>query len=86
VIDADSPGADAVVEAESAAGPTVVTVGQGAEGIVLEGTEQDGFRQHLFLTYEGQTYSVGLPLAGGFLCFERAGGGGARARAWRGRG
>ena len=66
VIDADSPGADAVTEAARAAKLDVLTVGHGGDGIVLEGIERQGFKQRLFLTCDGQAYSVDLPLAGTF--------------------
>ncbi len=66
VIDADSPGADAVTEAARAAKLDVLTVGHGGDGIVLEGIERQGFKQRLFLTCDGHAYSVDLPLAGAF--------------------
>ncbi len=66
VIDVDSPGADAVTEAARAAKLDVLTVGHGGDGIALEGIERQGFKQRLFLTCDGQAYSVDLPLAGAF--------------------
>jgi UDP-N-acetylmuramoyl-L-alanyl-D-glutamate--2,6-diaminopimelate ligase len=66
VIDADSPGADAVTEAARAAKLDVLTVGHGGDGIALEGIERQGFKQRLFLTCDGHAYSVDLPLAGTF--------------------
>ncbi len=66
VIDADSPGAEAAIEAASAAGLTVLTVGHGGDAVTLEGIERHGFKQQLFLTYDGHAYSVDLPLAGAF--------------------
>ena len=66
VIDADSPGADAVTEAARAAKLDVLTVGHGGDGIALEGIERQGFKQRLFLTCDGHAYSVDLPLAGAF--------------------
>jgi UDP-N-acetylmuramoyl-L-alanyl-D-glutamate--2,6-diaminopimelate ligase len=66
VIDADSPGAESAIEAASAAGLNVLTVGQGGDAVTLEGIERNGFKQRLFLTYDGHAYSVDLPLAGAF--------------------
>ena len=66
VIDADSPGAEAAIEAASAAGLNVLTVGHGGDAVTLEGIERNGFKQQLFLTYDGRAYSVDLPLAGAF--------------------
>ncbi len=66
VIDADSPGADAIIEEAEAAGLTVLTVGHAGAEIVLDGIERDGFKQRLFLSCDGRAYSVDLPLAGAF--------------------
>jgi UDP-N-acetylmuramoyl-L-alanyl-D-glutamate--2,6-diaminopimelate ligase len=65
-IDADSPGAEAAIQAAMAARLRVVTVGQGGKSIVLSGVERNGFKQRLSLRYEGAALTVELPLAGAF--------------------
>ncbi len=66
VIDADSPGADAAIEAAGAARLAVLTVGRDGEYIALKGIERKGFKQRLSLAHDGRAFSVDLPLAGGF--------------------
>lgn len=66
VIDADSPGAEAATEAARKAGLAIWTVGRRGESIALKGIERNGFRQRLFIAYEGHAYDVELPLAGAF--------------------
>ena len=66
VIDADSPGAGAAIEAASSARLTVLTVGQRGDGIALKAVERDGFKQRLSLVYSGRSFAVDLPLAGAF--------------------
>lgn len=66
VIDADSPGAEAAIEAASAAKLTILTVGQRGRGIALKGVERKGFKQRLVIAYNGCSYDADLPLAGAF--------------------
>ncbi|MGB8736004.1 MAG: UDP-N-acetylmuramoyl-L-alanyl-D-glutamate--2,6-diaminopimelate ligase [Rhodomicrobium sp.] len=66
VIDADSPGAEAAIGAAKSAKLSLWTVGQRGEGIALKSIEPNGFKQRLFLDYNGRSYSLDLPLAGAF--------------------
>ncbi len=66
VVDADSPGADRVMEAAKERKLNVLTVGERGEALALKGIERDGFGQRLALVYQGRDYSVDLPLAGAF--------------------
>jgi UDP-N-acetylmuramoyl-L-alanyl-D-glutamate--2,6-diaminopimelate ligase len=66
VIDADSPGAGAAIEAALAASLRVMTVGQRGESIALSAVERNGFKQRLSLLYGGRVFTVDLPLAGAF--------------------
>jgi len=66
VVDADSPGADRVIAEAKARNLHVLTIGERGETLKLAGVEREGFQQRLSLIYEGQTYSVELPLAGAF--------------------
>src|SRR5262249_2449931 len=66
VIDADSPGASAAIEAASAARLRVMTVGQRGESVALQAVERNGFKQHLLIRYGGGAFTVDLPLAGTF--------------------
>ena len=66
VIDADSPGADRVAETARSSKLTVFTIGERGEAIALKGTEREGFKQRLSLSYAGEPFSVLLPLAGAF--------------------
>ncbi|MGA9268432.1 MAG: UDP-N-acetylmuramoyl-L-alanyl-D-glutamate--2,6-diaminopimelate ligase [Rhodomicrobium sp.] len=66
VIDADSPGAEQVIEASQNRKLNVYTVGQSGHAITLNSTAREGFRQRLSLTFESRDFSVALPLAGAF--------------------
>lgn len=66
VIDADSPGADRVLEAARLSKLTVLTVGERGEAVALKAIEREGFKQRLFVAYAGRSFSVLLPLAGAF--------------------
>jgi UDP-N-acetylmuramoyl-L-alanyl-D-glutamate--2,6-diaminopimelate ligase len=66
VIDADGPGAGAAIEAAAAAKLHVMTIGRRGESIALQAVERNGFKQRLFLRYEGEAINVDLPLAGTF--------------------
>jgi UDP-N-acetylmuramoyl-L-alanyl-D-glutamate--2,6-diaminopimelate ligase len=66
VIDADSPGAGAVIEASRPRGLRVFSVGERGKDIALRGAGRDGFKQRLYLVYDGQEFVSDLPLAGGF--------------------
>src|SRR5208337_2998357 len=66
VIDADSPGAEIVIETAQSAGLDVWTVGENGGGIALMGAERKGFKQRLSLAQEGRRFTVDLPLAGRF--------------------
>ncbi|MGO8954876.1 MAG: UDP-N-acetylmuramoyl-L-alanyl-D-glutamate--2,6-diaminopimelate ligase [Rhodomicrobium sp.] len=65
-IDADSPGAEAAIEAARTAKLNVFTVGLRGNGIQLKAVERTGFRQHLSVVHEGRAFTVDLPLAGVF--------------------
>lgn len=66
VVDADAPGADEVIQACTARGLDVLSVGSRGTHIKLERVEQIGFRQRLFLNVSGQAYTADLPLTGAF--------------------
>ncbi len=66
VIDADSPGADRVIEAAQNRKLTVLTVGQSGRAIVLNSIAREGFRQRLCVNFDGRDRCVELPLAGAF--------------------
>ena len=66
VIDADSPGADKVIEAAQNRKLNVLTVGQSGQAIVLNAIAREGFKQRLCVTFEGRDRCVELPLAGAF--------------------
>jgi UDP-N-acetylmuramoyl-L-alanyl-D-glutamate--2,6-diaminopimelate ligase len=66
VIDADSPGTEAAIDAAAAANLRIMTVGQRGESIRLTAVERDGFKQRLSLLYGGRAFTVDLPLAGAF--------------------
>ena len=66
VIDVDHEHSDAVVEAARKRGLKLITVGRKGDGIRLVETAIDGFAQRLTLEQGGKTYSLKLPLVGGF--------------------
>jgi UDP-N-acetylmuramoyl-L-alanyl-D-glutamate--2,6-diaminopimelate ligase len=66
VIDADSPGAEIVIEAAQSARLKVWTVGGNGGGIALLEAERKGFKQRLSLAQDGRRFTVDLPLAGRF--------------------
>ena len=66
VIDADSPGADQVIETAHNRKLKIFTVGQGGKAIGLNSIAREGFKQRLSVTFEGRDFSVALPLAGAF--------------------
>ena len=66
VIDVDHEHAAAVVAAAKARGLKLITVGRNGDGIRLIDTAIDGFAQRLTLAHGGKTYSLRLPLVGGF--------------------
>ena len=66
VIDADSPGADQVIETAQNRKLNIFTVGQGGKAIGLNSIAREGFKQRLSVTFEGRDFSVALPLAGAF--------------------
>ena len=66
VVDADSPGADQVIQTAHNRKLNVFTVGQGGHALVLNSIAREGFKQRLSVTFQGRDYSVALPLAGAF--------------------
>jgi UDP-N-acetylmuramoyl-L-alanyl-D-glutamate--2,6-diaminopimelate ligase len=66
VIDVDHEHSDTVVAAAKKRGLKLITVGRKGEGIRLVETAIDGFAQRLTLVHAGKTYSLKLPLVGGF--------------------
>src|SRR5882724_20305 len=66
VIDVDHEHSDAVVAAAKQRGLKLITVGRKGDGIRLLATAIDGFAQRLTLMHAGKTYSLKLPLVGGF--------------------
>jgi len=66
VIDADSPGADQVIETAHNRKLKIFTVGQGGNAIGLNSIAREGFKQRLSVAFEGRDFSVALPLAGAF--------------------
>jgi UDP-N-acetylmuramoyl-L-alanyl-D-glutamate--2,6-diaminopimelate ligase len=64
--DADSPGAEAAIEAARAARLEVLTAGLKGSTIALRSVERSGFKQRLSLTCAGRQYRLELPLAGAF--------------------
>jgi len=66
VIAADTPGADAAIDAAVAAKLSVFSVGEAGGGIALLEAARKGFKQSLHLIYEGRRHSLDLPLAGAF--------------------
>jgi UDP-N-acetylmuramoyl-L-alanyl-D-glutamate--2,6-diaminopimelate ligase len=66
VIVADSAEAASVVTAARRRGLDVMTVGRQGDGIRLVEDTIDGFAQTLRLAHAGKTYTVRLPLVGGF--------------------
>ena len=66
VIDVDHEHSHAVVAAAKARGLKLLTVGRKGDGIRLLQTAIDGFAQALTVEHRGKTYSLRLPLVGGF--------------------
>ena len=66
VIDVDHEHSDAVVAAAKQRGLKLITVGRKGNGIRLVETAIDGFAQRLTLEHGGKSYSLKLPLVGGF--------------------
>ncbi len=66
VIDADSPGAEAAINAAESARLSVFTIGERGRDISLKTVRAAGFGQHLALTYRGEEFNIELPLAGTF--------------------
>jgi UDP-N-acetylmuramoyl-L-alanyl-D-glutamate--2,6-diaminopimelate ligase len=66
VIDVDHEHADAVLAAAKQRRLRLLTVGQRGEGIRLVETAIDGFAQTMKVVHGGSTYTVRLPLVGGF--------------------
>jgi UDP-N-acetylmuramoyl-L-alanyl-D-glutamate--2,6-diaminopimelate ligase len=66
VIDVDDCYAGQVIEAASARGLKVMTVGTAGDGIKLVGGTIEGFAQIVTLAHAGKTHKVKLPLVGGF--------------------
>ncbi|AMN44260.1 UDP-N-acetylmuramoyl-L-alanyl-D-glutamate--2,6-diaminopimelate ligase [Rhodoplanes sp. Z2-YC6860] len=66
VIDVDHEHSDTVVAAAKKRGLKLMTVGRKGDGIRLVETAIDGFAQRLTLAHAGKTYSLKLPLVGGF--------------------
>src|SRR3954447_9592788 len=66
VIDVDHEHADAVLAAAKQRRLRLLTVGRRGEGIRLAETAIDGFAQTMKVVHGGSTYTVRLPLVGGF--------------------
>jgi UDP-N-acetylmuramoyl-L-alanyl-D-glutamate--2,6-diaminopimelate ligase len=66
VIDVDHEHADAVAEAASARGLSILSVGRAGTGIRLVDTRIDGFAQMLRIEYAGRDFRLRLPLVGEF--------------------
>jgi UDP-N-acetylmuramoyl-L-alanyl-D-glutamate--2,6-diaminopimelate ligase len=66
VIDVDHEHSDTVVATAKQRGLKLITVGRKGDGIRLVETAIDGFAQRLTLAHGGKTYSLKLPLVGGF--------------------
>jgi UDP-N-acetylmuramoyl-L-alanyl-D-glutamate--2,6-diaminopimelate ligase len=66
VIDADHEQAQTVIAAAQKRGLKVFTVGRKGKDIRLEEAALDGFAQKLRLSHAGRSYSLRLPLVGGF--------------------
>jgi UDP-N-acetylmuramoyl-L-alanyl-D-glutamate--2,6-diaminopimelate ligase len=66
VIDVDHEHADAVLAAAKQRRLRVLTVGRHGEGVRLVETAIDGFAQTMKVVHGGSTYTVRLPLVGGF--------------------
>ena len=66
VIDVDHEHADAVLAAARQRRLRLLTVGRRGEGIRLVETAIDGFAQTMKVVHGGSTYTVRLPLVGGF--------------------
>lgn len=66
VVDADSPGLDAVRDAMRERGVRTLTVGRAGGDITLAATHIDGLAQRLTFDAFGSRYDVHLPLVGGF--------------------
>ncbi len=66
VVDADSPGADQVIQTAQNRKLNVFTVGQSGHALVLNSIAREGFKQRLSVTFQGRDFSVALPLAGAF--------------------
>ncbi len=66
VIDADSPGSEAAIEAAKARGLYLFSIGERGEGITLKEVERNGFKQRLSLIHSGREIAVELPLPGAF--------------------
>jgi UDP-N-acetylmuramoyl-L-alanyl-D-glutamate--2,6-diaminopimelate ligase len=66
VIDADSPGAERVIQAAQDRKLNVFTVGQSGQAVTLNSIAREGFKQRLSVTFEGRDFSIALPLAGAF--------------------
>jgi UDP-N-acetylmuramoyl-L-alanyl-D-glutamate--2,6-diaminopimelate ligase len=66
VIDVDDCYAGQVVEAAKKRGLKIMTVGEKGDDIKLVNGAIDGFAQRVTLAHSGKSYSVKLPLVGGF--------------------
>ena len=66
VVNADGAHADAFIAAAGARGLRLMTVGRAGQDIRLAGCESLGDNQRLSLVHAGRSYSLPLPLAGGF--------------------
>jgi len=66
VIDADSPGADAVTEAARQRDLEIWTIGERGRALALSAVQRRGFRQFLSIRACGRVYDVDLPLPGAF--------------------
>ena len=66
VVDADSPGADQVIQTAQSRKLNVFTIGQSGHALVLNSIAREGFKQRLSVTFQGRDFSVALPLAGAF--------------------
>ncbi|MGE0749532.1 MAG: UDP-N-acetylmuramoyl-L-alanyl-D-glutamate--2,6-diaminopimelate ligase [Variibacter sp.] len=66
VINADDPYAPRVAAAATAHRLQVLTVGRSGKDVTLAANWRDGFAQRLRVAHRGETYSLRLPLVGGF--------------------
>ena len=72
VIDVDDCYAGQVVETARKRGLTIMTVGEGGDGIRLVSGAIDGFAQAVTLRHAGRDYRIRLPLVGGFQVHNAA--------------